>query len=51
MNILGISGAIGWDGNEATTEWIAERTGNDAGASGKTGDYWVHGSGATLIMD
>ena len=57
MNILGISGAIGWDGNEPTTEWIAERTGSDEGirarrgAVGKTGDYWVHGSGATLIMD
>ena len=36
MNILGISGAIGWDGNEPTPMWIAERTGNDAGAGGKT---------------
>mgnify|MGYP001182926060 CR=1 FL=1 len=41
MNILGISGAIGWDGNEhvATDEKVQKK------------DYWVHGSGATLIMD
>ena len=51
MNILGICGAIGWDGNEPTKEWIAERTGSGEGSVGKTGDYWVHGSGATLIMD
>ena len=36
MNILGINGAIGWDGNLSTV-W-----GND---------YWVHGSGATLFID
>ena len=34
MNILGITGAIGWDGN------ISDFT-----------NYWVHGSGATLIMN
>ena len=41
MNILGICGAIGWDGNEqvATDEKDQKK------------DYWVHGSGATLIMD
>ena len=36
MNILGINGSIGWDGNLSTV-W-----GND---------YWVHGSGATLFID
>ena len=39
MNILGISGAIGWDGN------IPYDLGD------LIGDPWVHGSGATLIMD
>ena len=38
MNILGISGSIGWDGNIPFV-------------SGNLGDYWVHGSGATLIMN
>jgi len=38
MNILGIYGAIGWDGN---IPYIVERMGN----------FWVHGSGATLIMN
>jgi len=36
VNILGISGSIGWDGNWSM---IHDR------------DYWVHGSGATLIID
>ena len=36
MNILGIAGAIGWDGNWSMI--------NDV-------DYWVHGSGATLFVD
>jgi len=36
MNILGINGAIGWDGNIGFV-------------GGK--DYWVHGSGATLFID
>lgn len=36
MNILGIAGAIGWDGNWSMI--------NDV-------DYWVHGSGATLFID
>ena len=34
MNILGINGAIGWDGN------ISDFS-----------KYWIHGSGATLIMN
>ena len=38
MNILGICGSIGWDGN------IPYDISN-------MGDLWVHGSGATLIMD
>ena len=38
MNILGISGALGWDGNITNV-------------LGDAGDPWVHGSGATLIMD
>ena len=38
MNILGICGAIGWDGNIPYE--ISE-----------FGDFWVHGSGATLIMN
>ena len=38
MNILGICGAIGWDGNIPYE--ISE-----------LGDFWVHGSGATLIMN
>ena len=37
MNILGINGSIGWDGN------ISYST--------NLGDFWVHGSGATLIMN
>tara|TARA_B100000809_G_C15125770_1_gene526171 strand:- start:1546 stop:2811 length:1266 start_codon:yes stop_codon:yes gene_type:complete len=36
VNILGIAGAIGWDGNWSMI--------NDV-------DYWVHGSGATLFVD
>ena len=36
MNILGINGSIGWDGNIGFV-------------GGK--DYWVHGSGATLFID
>ena len=36
MNILGINGSIGWDGNLS--------------AVGKE-DLWVHGSGATLFID
>lgn len=36
MNILGVNGALGWDGN------IAETVNNT--------EYWVHGSGATLFM-
>lgn len=36
VNILGISGSIGWDGNWSMI--------NDV-------DYWVHGSGATLFVD
>jgi len=38
MNILGICGSVGWDGN------IPYDISN-------MGDLWVHGSGATLIMD
>ena len=38
MNILGINGSIGWDGN------IPYEVDN-------VGDMWVHGSGATLIMN
>ena len=38
MNILGISGSIGWDGN---IPYVL----------GETGDLWVHGSGASLVMD
>jgi carbamoyltransferase len=38
MNILGICGAIGWDGNIPYE--ISE-----------LGDFWVHGSGATLIIN
>jgi len=36
MNILGINGSVGWDGN------IGVINGQD---------YWVHGSGATLFID
>ena len=36
MNILGINGSVGWDGNISS---IGEQ------------DYWVHGSGATLFID
>jgi len=36
MNILGINGSIGWDGNISS---IGEQ------------DFWVHGSGATLFID
>jgi len=35
MNILGINGSVGWDGNISS---IGEQ------------DYWVHGSGATLFI-
>jgi len=38
MNILGITGAIGWDGN-IPSDWLLH------------GDFWVHGSGVTLIMN
>ncbi len=38
MNILGISGSLGWDGNIPYE--LPE-----------IGDLWVHGSGATLIMN
>ena len=38
MNILGISGSIGWDGN---IPYVL----------GDAGDPWIHGSGATLVMD
>jgi len=51
MNILGIYGAIGWDGNKPTPEWTAERTGSKVKPVSRKGDYWVHGSGVTLIMD
>jgi len=36
MNILGINGSIGWDGNIGYVDGQ---------------DYWVHGSGATLFID
>jgi carbamoyltransferase len=38
MNILGINGSIGWDGNCSTD-------------LKDLGEMWVHGSGATLVMD
>ena len=38
MNILGICGAIGWDGN---IPFMVDNL----------GDMWVHGSGVTLIMN
>jgi carbamoyltransferase len=38
MNILGICGSIGWDGNISTNPELV-------------GDLWCHGSGATLIMN
>ena len=38
MNILGINGSIGWDGNISM-------------ALIEFGEMWVHGSGATLVMD
>jgi carbamoyltransferase len=38
MNILGINGSIGWDGNISMS--LPE-----------FGEMWVHGSGATLVMD
>ena len=38
MNILGINGSIGWDGNIPFV-------------LGNLGDFWVHGSGATLIVN
>lgn len=41
MNILGINGALGWDGNIADPQFI----------SGMGLDFWVHGSGATLFTD
>ena len=39
MNILGLCGSIGWDGN---IPFFVE---------GLNSDFWIHGSGATLIMD
>ena len=39
MNILGINGSIGWDGNIPYDD------------IGVIGDLWIHGSGATLIMN
>ena len=39
MNILGINGSIGWDGNISM------------GFVPPIGDFWVHGSGATLILN
>ena len=41
MNVLGITGAIGWDGNIPAAMWDCDIF----------GDFWVHGSGATLIMN
>jgi len=38
MNILGINGAVGWDGN---IPYMFDNL----------GDFWIHGSGATLIMN
>jgi carbamoyltransferase len=38
MNILGISGSVGWDGNISM-------------ALPNLGEAWVHGSGAALVMD
>lgn len=38
MNILGISGSVGWDGNISTF-------------LPNLGEAWVHGSGAALVMD
>ena len=38
MNILGICGSIGWDGNISINPELI-------------GDLWCHGSGATLIMN
>ena len=38
MNILGITGSIGWDGNISTP--LPDH-----------GEAWVHGSGASLVMD
>ena len=38
MNILGICGSIGWDGN---IPYVLD----------DLADFWVHGSGATLIMN
>ena len=38
MNILGISGSVGWDGN------ISMFLPN-------LGEAWVHGSGAALVVD
>ena len=39
MNILGLCGSIGWDGN---IPFFVEELNSD---------FWIHGSGATLIMD
>jgi len=39
MNILGINGSIGWDGNIGFLTDFTHQ------------DYWVHGSGATLFVD
>jgi len=41
MNILGITGSIGWDGNISFTKE----------SNFTLGDMWVHGSGATLVVD
>ena len=38
MNIIGLNGSIGWDGNIAM-------------ALPEFGEMWVHGSGASLVMD
>ena len=38
MNIIGINGSIGWDGNISM-------------ALPEFGEMWVHGSGASLVMD
>ena len=41
MNILSITGSIGWDGNVSFTPE----------SNFELGDLWVHGSGATLVID
>ena len=45
MNILGICGAIGWDGNIPYNDFMIHQV------EIHLGDMWVHGSGATLIMN